>query len=276
MSERRTGLLPTPQDTLKRLHDAGVFIYSDEHPLLRSARFNADDVQELDCRHFFTIEDQNGTNMCTAGSGGQTLGGAFAKEGFKVRFCPAAIYAPICGGQDQGANMGDCLEALTKYGAWPEGFKGIAQFDWKSGYRTKFWQKPESEYAVEAVKYRIIESVFCRTLDPWLAGIQSGGWAGQFGIGALGRSFPSGLVLPFNGSLKKFDGTSINHAQTCTGGMRKHPTEGHVEIQGANPWGTDWGDKGFYWLDPVDWLDPASHRYQELWLCRSTTLLDSE
>ncbi len=273
MSERKTGLLPTPKETLERLRSEGVIKYAHEHDLLRAAK-PKEEFEALDCRDFFTIEDQDGTNMCTAGSGAQTLGGTFAKQGFKIRICPSAVYAPICGGADQGANMGDCLEALTKYGAWSAGFKGIDQFDWYSGYRTKFWRKPSSEYAIEAAKYRIVESIYCETLDEWLAGLQSGAWAGQFGIGALGRNFPSDLVLPPNGSLKSFDGTTINHAQTATGGMRRHPTKGHIEIQGANPWGTEWGDGGFYWLDPVDWLDPATHVYQELWLCRAATIPD--
>lgn len=273
MSQRRTGLLPSNLDTLKRLRDEGVICYASDHPILKAAKFDSDAItEEMDCRHFFTVEDQNGTNMCVGGSGAMALGGAYAKEGFDVRFCPSAVYAPICGGRDGGANMADCFEALKNYGAWPAGFGGIDQFDWRAGYRTKFWKSSNSGYAVEAAKYKIVEGVFCETLEEWLAGIQSGGWAGQFGIGALGRHFPSGLVLPFGSSLDSFDGTGINHAQACTGGLRKHPTKGHVEIQGANPWGEGWGDGGFYWCDPYDWLDPESHRGQELWLCRATTL----
>jgi len=271
MIERKTGWIPSPRETIERLRSEGIVTLAHEHHLLKAAKPKAD-FEDTDYRHFFTVEDQNGTNMCTAGSGAQTLGGTFAKEGFNVRICPSSVYAPICGGRDQGANMADCLEALTKYGAWPAGFKGIDQFDWRSGYKTKFWLNPSSEYAIEAAKYRITESIFCETLDEWLAGLQVGGWSGQFGIGALGRNFPSGLVLPLGGSLAAFDGTGINHAQTATGGTRHHPKRGHREIQGCNPWGPEWGDGGFYWCDPVDWLDPDTHDGQELWLCRSTTI----
>lgn len=270
---RHTGLILTPPDTIKRLRDDGVICFACDHPELKAAKWDPDAIgEELDCRHQFTIEDQNGTNMCTGGSGAMALGGAYAKQGFTVRICPSAVYAPLCGGRDEGANMGECFEALKEYGAWPAGFQDIDQFDWRAGYRTKFWKNSSSVYAVEAAKYRIEEGVFCETLEQWLGGIQAGGWAGQYGIGALGRNFPSGLVLPFGGSLKKFDGTGINHAQAATGGLRRNPDTGTPETQGANPWGTDWGDGGFYWCDPFDWLDPDSHRGQELWLVRSASL----
>lgn len=263
--EHGTGWLPSPAESIARLHGEGILQFSHEHPKLKLAKGEVE-WQEIDCRHFFTVENQGSSSMCVGGSGAMALGGAFRKEGFNVRFCPAAVYAPICGGSDNGASMSECLEALTKYGAWLAGFNGIAQFDWRAAYRTKFWQNPTSTEGMEAAKYRIIESVFCDTLDEWLRGIKSGSWAGQFGVGA-GRAYDTDS----NGSLPRCDGVGINHANMATGGMRKS-AKGVWEIEAANPWGTDWGVGGFYYCDPYDWIDPAKHRSQELWLVRATTL----
>jgi hypothetical protein len=264
---RHLGLLPTPAATLARMHAAKRMCFSHDARKLLKRAADRNTWVESDCRHFFkNVEDQGSTNMCVGGSGAMALTGVFAKNGFTdVRICPAAVYAPICGGRDQGASMGDCLEALQQYGAWRAGFEDIDLFDWRTAYRTKFWTKPTSAEAVEALRYRITEAVFCSTLEDFLSGLQDGQWTGQFGVGA-GNAFE---VTGSDGSLDKYDGTRVNHAQTATGGMRKNPKTGVWQIQGLNPWGASWGDGGFYWADADDWLDISG---QELWLVRSATL----
>ena len=203
--------------------------------------------------------------MCTGVSGAQTLSTTYGKQGFKVKISAAAVYAPICGGQDSGANIGECLEALQKYGAFPQDYKGISDTDWRAAYKTKFWQNPDSEAAKEAAKYKIEEAVFCGSdIDKFVDGIKSGAWCGQFGVGA-GRAFNPGS----DGWLPRFDGTGVNHAQFATGGMKKNPSTGKWGIQAGNTWG-NWGPlNGLYYMDPFEWLDA---RGQELWLQRSASI----
>src|SRR3989304_5434713 len=115
-------------------------------------------------------------------------------------------------------------------------YKGIADTDWYAAYRTRFWEVPTSEYAIEAAKYKISEAVFCGSdIDTFAQGIQSGAWAGQYGVGA-GNAFDP----LYDGSLPGSDGTGINHAQTATGGWRMSLRSGKLELQGASTWG-DWG-----------------------------------
>jgi hypothetical protein len=159
--------------------------------------------------------------------------------------------------------MGDCLVAMQQYGVFLSGSDGIDDLDWKSAYRSKFWKSPGSALGKEANQHRILEAVFCSSLDDFLQGLQSGLWSGQFGMG-VGRNFEPEP----NGWMPKCDGAGIDHALCALGGMAKHPKTGSWGIQGGNSWG-DWGPlNGVFWCEAEDWLDRDG---QELWLVRSTT-----
>jgi len=263
--ERGLGWQPSLAATIARLHREKKLSFSHDHPKL-AARAPQADWAESSCEHFWKYrKNQASTSMCVGGSGAHVLSTSFAKAGFDVDISPAAIYAPICGGSDNGANMADALEAMQKYGAFPSGFAGIGDFDWRMAYRSKFWQEPQSSIGQGAAKYKILEAVFCGDdVDAFLDGLQSGQWCGQFGMGA-GRNFETDA----DGWLPSWDRTGINHALFATGGMKKHPRNGTWGIEGGNSWGGDWGLNGVFWFDPADWLP---HNGQELWLCRSATI----
>lgn len=263
--ERHLGWRQTPPATISRMHREGSMRFYHERQRRSVAKPQADWV-ESDCSHFWTIrKDQDGRSMCVGFSGVHAMQVAYAKEGFLgIDLSPAAAYAPICGGSDNGASIGDCLEALKKYGAFPSGEGGIEDLDWRGGYRSKFWRDATSTLGKAAAKYRIDEALLCESLDEFLAGLQSGQWSGQFGLGA-GSNFDTDA----DGWLPRCDGTSINHALCALGGMKRHPKTGNWGIQGANSW-ADWGQNGVFWCEAEDWLDRP---YQELWLIRSTTLI---
>ena len=263
--ERFCGLLPSPAATIARMHREGTIVFASDHPRLKAARPGAD-FEDRDCSHFWKYRhDQDGTSECVGHSGAHAISTAFAKEGFDIDINPVAVYAPICGGSDNGANMADALDSLQKYGAFPMGYGGISDTDWRTAYRTKFWQHPQESAGVEAAKYKIIEAVFFGDdVDAWLAALDTGFWSGQFGLGA-GRNFEPDE----SGSLPPWDRTGINHALFATGGMRHHPKTGKREVEAGNSWG-DWGPlNGLFYFDPYDWLP---HSGQELWTCRSTTI----
>lgn len=261
---RGLGLLPTPADTIARLHGTGKLMFSHEHDDLKVAVPESEWV-ESDCSHFFKHrKDQKSTSMCVGASGAHAKIGTYAKQGFDIDLSPASIYAPICGGSDNGANLGDCYEALLKYGALPSGYAGIGDFDWKAAYRLKFWTSPQSDAGQEAAKHLLLEGVLCSSLDQFLSGLQTGQWCGQFGLG-VGRNFTPDT----NGWLPRCDGTRINHALAATGGMAKHPKTGKWGIQGLNSWG-DWGPlNGIFFCEAEGWLDRPG---QELWLERASLL----
>ena len=259
--ERHLGLLPTPLETIARMSDSGLLVL----PHRLKAKPKAD-FEDVSCAHFWKYrKDQSSTSMCTGFSAAHVTSTAYAKAGFDIDISPAAIYAPICGGRDGGASMGDALEALQKYGAFRSGYKGIGDHDWRTAYRTKFWQSSTSEVAIEAGKLRILESAFLGAdVDPWLAHLDSGEWSGPVGMGAGNNFEPDD-----NGSLPAWNGTGINHALFATGGMRHHPKKGHREVEGGNSW-RNWGSlNGLFYFDPYDWL---RHRGQELWLVRALTI----
>lgn len=263
--ERFLGLRPSPAATIARMHKEKKIVFASDHPQLKAARPGAD-FEERDCSHFWKYRhDQDGTSECVGHSGAHAISTAFAKEGFDVDINPVAVYAPICGGRDNGANMADALESLQKYGAFPMGYGGIEDTDWRSAYRTKFWQDPQSEAGKEAARYKILEAVFFGDdVDGWLGALDQGGWSGQFGMGA-GRSFEPDR----DGILPSWDGTGINHALFATGGMKHHPKTGKRLVEAGNSWG-DWGLNGIFYFDPEDWLPRGG---QELWIVRSTTLV---
>jgi len=246
------------------MHREGTLVFSRDHTKL--ARKPQADWVESTCEHFWKYRhNQSTTSECVGHSGSHAISTAFAKEGFDIDINPVAVYAPICGGSDNGAQMSDALESLQKYGAFPMGFGGISDTDWRAAYRTKFWQNPDSAAGQEAARYKILEAVFCGDdVDAFLDGLQSGQWCGQFGMGA-GRNFDPDS----DGWLPRYDRTGINHALFATGGMKKHPRTGVWGVEGGNSWG-DWGLNGVFYFDPHDWLP---HGGQELWLVRSTTAL---
>lgn len=262
--ERSLGLLPTPAATIARMHLEGKVLFSHEHVKLAARRPRAD-WQESDCRHFFKHpKDQDGLSSCVGNSGGHALTGCFAKEGFDLPggISPMAVYAPVSGGYDGGASMGDCLDALQKHGAFLSGSGGIGDLDFTAAYRTRFWTKPDSALGAEALRYRVAEAVFCGDdVEAFLNGLQSGGWCGQMGLGA-GNNFDTDA----EGRLPSRPTAGINHALCATGGMKRWSDTWYIE--GMNSWGIDWGLRGFFYVTE-NWLRQAG---QELWLVRSTTL----
>lgn len=261
--ERHLGLLPTPAATIARMHREGRLTFSHEHPTLRRPP-RAERVT-ASCRHFFKRrKDQASTSMCVGFGSAHAMIGLFAKQGFDVDVCPASIYAPICGGSDNGASGGDAFEALLKYGCLPVGYDGIDDWDWQSLYRTKFWQKPNGDVAKEAKKLLLIEGVFCGDdVDAWMDGLESGQWAGTFCLGA-GSNFDTDADgwLPTRGPT-----TGINHLLCATGGIGQHPKTGEYGPEGLNSW-SGWGDEQFFYCTEK-WLRVSS---QELWLARAAVL----
>jgi hypothetical protein len=257
--ERYTGWHPTPASTLSRMHRDGRMRFSHDRAT------PCGEWCESSCEHFWKYrDDQDSQSSCVGFSAAHAASITFAKQGFDVHVSPAALYAQINGGSDNGANCGDCLDALQAVGAFPSGFLSIGDLDWKKAYRTKFWQNPDSELAKEAARYRALEVVLCTSVADFLDGLQTGLWAGQFCLGA-GRNFETDGF----GFLPAYDGTTVNHALCATGGMRKNPKNGKWGVEGANSW-SDWGLDGsglFYVTE--DWLDVP---YQEMWLLRATTL----
>jgi len=263
--ERFLGWKQTPAATIARMYRDNTLVFSRDHAKLFAARKPKADWSESTCEHFWKYrKDQGSTSMCVAASGVHAFSVAFAKEGFDVDISPAAVYAPICGGSDNGASMGDALESLQKYGAFPSGFNGIGDFNWRAAYGTKFWKDLSSATGQEAAKYKILEAVFYGDdVDAWLDGLQSGQWTGQFGMGA-GRNFETDS----DGWLPSWDGTPINHGLCALGGMKKHPRIGKWGVEGGNSW-KNWGLDGLFYFDPYLWLP---HSGQELWLARSTSI----
>ena len=262
---RHLGWLPTPAATIARMHREGTLTFSHEHPVLKAARPRAERAVSS-CRHFFPKrKSQASTNMCAAFGSAHAMIGTFAKQGFGyINICPASIYAPICGGRDQGASGGDAFEALRKYGCFLSGFQNIDDWDWSAAYRTKFWQNPQSEVGTEAAKYLLLEGIFCGDdVDTWLDGLESGQWAGTFclGAGSNFRTDENGW-LPARGPT-----TGINHLLCATGGIGKNPKNGEYGPEGLNSW-SDWGDDQFFYCGE-NWLRVGG---QELWLARGTLL----
>ena len=264
---RSLGLIPTPPSTIARMHREGSLKFSHDHPHLASTRVPESTWVESDCAHFWKYRKyQSSQSACVGFSGSHAMDIGYAKMGFDLNTSPAAIYSMINGGRDAGASMGDCLEALQKYGVFLSGSHDITDLDWKTAYRTRFWSNPSSSLGMEAMQHRVVESVFCSSLDDFLNGLQTGQWSGQFGLG-VGNNFEPDA----NGWLPPWDGAGINHALCATGGMKKNPKTGKWGIQGANSWG-DWGPfNGIFWCEAENWLDRSG---QELWLLRSATVFE--
>ena len=259
---RCTGWKPTPPDTITRLRDEGKIVLASEHPALKAGP-KADWI-EADCSHFWTKRlDQDGQGACVGFSAAHALQVALAKEGFAdLHISPAAIYGAINGGYDDGANVGDSADLLTKHGAFLDGTEGIGDLDWKKVWKSKWWQNPSSSLAVAAARYVVLEFVLCETIDEFTAALKTGQWTGQHCMGA-GNNFDTDA----NGFLPKCDGTPINHALCTLGGAKQNPKTGEWCLQGANSW-SDWGLNQVFYFG-LDWLDMPR---QEMWLIRSTTL----
>lgn len=257
-----TGLLPTPAETIARMHARGRLTFAHEHPLLRNS--HRAEFEPVSCRHFFTIvKNQGSQSSCTGFSASSAMNGALAKQGFACNVSAASIYAQINGGRDAGANVGDALNALQEVGCTPVGWDGIGDHDWTAAYRIR----RSAKFLTEAKKIKIIEAVFCgRDVDAFMAGLASGLWAGQMCLGA-GSNFntDSNGWLPTSGPK-----AGINHALTATGGIGQHPKTGEFGPEGFNSWGSGWGNQGFFYVTPK-WLRQPG---QELWLCRATTIPD--
>jgi hypothetical protein len=255
-----TGLLPTPAATIVRMHRKGRLKFAHDTPLMRATP--RAEYEESDCRHFFkNVKDQDGQSSCTGFSASSAMNGAFAKQGFDINVSAASIYCQINGGSDNGANVGDALDALQEVGCTQVGWNDIGDLDWKAAYKIR----KSDAFKEEAKKFKAVEAVFCGSdVDAFMDGLATGMWAGQMCLGA-GSNFDtdSNGWLPTSGPR-----SGINHALTATGGIGRHPKTGEYGPQGLNPWGSEWGDGGFFYCG-LNWLRQPG---QELWLCRATTL----
>lgn len=199
--------------------------YADSHPVYPISQW-----RPINRRNIFTWQryglDQDGIGSCVA----QSTVGALAKVrtllGMKhVLLSPAALYAQINGGRDQGAIISEGVDAAAKTGTCP--FDVLGQKPFYS------WQIPASTKAMYP-RFRAAAVYHVDTWEELGSALQTGRYLAVFGV-QVGRNFG---VFDRHG-VSGHDRGPGNHALHADG-MALLP-DGRWVLDVPNSWGEEWG-----------------------------------
>ena len=174
------------------------------------------------------IMDQDGVGSCT----GNGCAGALRRQrrlaGWTdVALSPGCLYAQVNGGQDQGAVISDCLDALLNVGTCAYATVGEQPF---------FLNQLPAGWEQEASRFRIRLALHATTFDQIASGLVFG-WTAPFGF-MVGNNFEQwdkyGVVGHSPGP--------GNHCVHCDGLVLL--PDGRWVLDVVNSWGATWGPFG--------------------------------
>jgi hypothetical protein len=226
-----------------RLPDGTVTFLGNHVPSQRTLRIMRalpdipdSELREFDLRtskHFtIKVKNQSNTGSCNGHAAATSLEIANFFAGAQYTpLSPFFIYAILCNGYDQGSIIADALKLLKETGTCPELLVP---------HGTINPRKLSTEAKAAAKRFRIeigYEINSHRDL-----------------VVATHLRLPSNFSLPVNSGFDNLDADGVpgnragihNHA-VCGGlGLKKTQKHGWV-VLAQNSWGTNWGDKGFFW-----------------------------
>lgn len=174
------------------------------------------------------IQDQGQYGSCNGWAGSGVLTRARVRRGLKpVQLSGAYLYSLINGGQDRGSMLDDGMQALTSKGCATLGTVKANQI-----YPSKY---DKSKANREASRFKAFE---CYQINS-----QEGLWT------ALALGFDVVVAVHAGNSFSQIDRNGVagvnngngNHAVLADGLLY---AGGEIVADGANSWGTRWGDKG--------------------------------
>lgn len=180
-----------------------------------------------------SIKDQNGYSSCTGNGGSRAMEQGYAVAGITVPMLSASFpYALVNGDVDQGANIGDILDILEKYGCPTD-----ATCPERLIFQSLITQQSPGA-AAEAKRYMVGRSVNCSTWDEFFSSVLIHGNS-PFAVQVEGRNDfdqldPHG-VIPLN------KGTG-DHC-VCGTATKKLP-DGRWAVRFDNSWTNRWGIRG--------------------------------
>lgn len=182
----------------------------------------------IDRRWLFTkayILDQNGHGSCVGnGSAGALRKARWLAGQADIELSPAALYAQINGGSDNGAVISDALTALQQTGTCRYTMVGEEPI---------YLRQLPAGWQEDAARFRIAQAYHCQTFDAIASAIQ------------LGFMVVYGIMVGAN--FEHFDrygvaGVSPGPGNHCmhADGMVPLP-DGRWVLDDSNSWGPDWG-----------------------------------
>jgi|SRR5581483_2230085 len=182
---------------------------------------------------FLDILDQNGHGSCV-GHGSET---GFQLAWYQARGTPHLfsanyLYSLINGGRDEGAVVGDAMEALIN--------KGICLDSTVPEGNLIFPSQMPTQAAVEAQRFKLDTAYRVSTWKSICTAIQLRHPV-VFGV-EIGRNFAPAK----DGTLPELAGRGGGHCMCARLGMRKQGGQWYIKVQ--NSWGHDWGKAGICWM----------------------------
>ena len=172
--------------------------------------------------------DQDGLGSCVgAGSTQGLMIGRYKAEPNVpyVHLSQAATYSLINGGSDDGANIGDALDALMKVGTCS--VATIGELDWKKAYKSNAWRE-------EAKRYRILEALIATSFDELMT-LQQLRYPGVLGV-AVTDAYEKD-ANDFLPDISERQASGVNHCICAWGCVQKN---GKWYIRSPSSWGDGW------------------------------------
>lgn len=203
--------------------------FADSFPTLPRSQWKEcqDDDSDL------PILDQNGHGSCVGHGSCSAFQHVWNKSGFgPQRFSPCFLYGLINGGSDNGAVVGDAMDALMQKGIClettvPEG---------NQIYQSQF---PQTAFT-EAQRFKLERAYRVSSFDEIATAVQMG-FAVSTGVD-IGRAFEPDA----QGVLPDLRGSSGGHCTCQRRGLKNIGGKWYLFSQ--NSWGTSWGLQGRFWI----------------------------
>lgn len=156
-------------------------------------------------------------------------------------FSPAYVYNQINGGQDNGSQIYDALDLIINQGA-----ATLASMPYSDN---NFTTQPSQAARNEAAQFKGVKRSTLNGISD-IKGALAQRKPVVLGIEVFDQFYQlKGSNSVYNSTAGSNTGQHGKHAITAVGYDNNHPSGGALRV--INSWGTQWGDKGFFWL-PYD------------------------
>jgi hypothetical protein len=232
---RVMGSLPDP--TPKRMHLPKFT--AKVNPIPRSQWKEFDEPDD----HLWIL-DQDGHGSCVGHGSTSAFEVAWFQAGNKSqRFSPNYLYSLVNGGQDNGAVVGDAMDALVSKGVCLE--STVPEGD------VIYTRQMPATAAPEAARFRLGQCYRVATFDEIATAVICG-----FGV-SIGVNWPSNDTPDKDGFMQVPQGSVGGHCLCLRLGMRQKA--GKWYIKGQNSWGTSWGVGGHFFMSEEWFAQDTDH-----------------